>query len=326
MVRYWLWDGSVRRVGRSDWAQPILLFATVAGSGYAANVPAPAAGPELTTEQLRAVGITVARPLAAHGSERVAGVGLVLDGAALIADQGEWMAASATAHAASTELKRLQSLHAAGAGASQKTIDAAQAEQIRASALSATAAARFAAAWGPLAALSHARRQELIHAVRSGRSVLVRAEIPGRRSWGVLPSGAFLEVDGVQVSGRVVGLLGQTGDSQGAGLLMEVPLPPLGLGPGARLPLVLVSEQRTGLWVPRDALVFDQSGVFVYRQIRRLVESEKIRYLALKVEPLMLVGDGWLVRGLDGGEDIVMHGAGVLWSLQGMSSTVADED
>ncbi len=320
MVRYCLRGKPVRRVRRSDWAHPIWLLATCA------SVAAPVAGPELTTEQLRAVGITVARPLAAHASERVAGVGLVLDGAALIADQGEWMASSATARAASAELTRLQALHATGAGASEKAIDAAQAEQVRASALSDTAAARFAASWRPLAALSHARRQELIHAVRSGRSLLVRAEIPGRRSWGVLPREAFLEVDGVQVSGRIVGILGQTGDSQGAGLLMEVPLPPLGLGPGARVPLVLVSEQRTGRWVPRDALVFDQSGTFVYRQMPQVAGIEKIRYLPLKVELLMAVGDGWLVRGLDGDEDIVMRGAGVLWSLQGMSGTVADED
>jgi hypothetical protein len=38
-------------------------------------------------------------------------------------------------------------------------------------------------------------------------------------------------------------------------------------------------------------------------------------------------GDGWVVSGLDDDDNIVVHGAGVLWSLQGLGSfSAAEED
>jgi hypothetical protein len=302
------------------------LCASAAVVGKAGETPVRAENPALSAEQMRAVGITVARPLAAHGAERVAALGVVLDTASLIADQGEWTAAMVTERVSAGELKRLQALHAAGVGGSDKSIDAARAEQIRAWALRETAAARFASAWGPLAKMRPARREELTQALRSGRSLLVRAEVPGRRSWGTLPVEALLDVDGLQVSGRVLGVQARTGDSQGGGLLIQVPQPPVGLGPGARMPVALVFAQNSGLWVPRDALVFDQSGAYVYRQEPHVVGDGKIRYMPVKVEPFMALGDGWLVKGLTDAEAIVMRGAGVLWSLQGMSSTPTDED
>ena len=37
-------------------------------------------------------------------------------------------------------------------------------------------------------------------------------------------------------------------------------------------------------------------------------------------------GDGWLVGGLDDDDRIVVHGAGVLWSLEGVGEMPADDD
>jgi Ca2+-binding RTX toxin-like protein len=37
-------------------------------------------------------------------------------------------------------------------------------------------------------------------------------------------------------------------------------------------------------------------------------------------------GNGWLVAGLDDDDSIVVHGAGVLWSLEGLGSFSAEEE
>ncbi len=37
-------------------------------------------------------------------------------------------------------------------------------------------------------------------------------------------------------------------------------------------------------------------------------------------------GDGWLVDGLDDDDLVVVHGVGVLWSLEGIGSMPSDDD
>jgi hypothetical protein len=37
-------------------------------------------------------------------------------------------------------------------------------------------------------------------------------------------------------------------------------------------------------------------------------------------------GDGWLVQGVDDDDDIVVRGAGVLWSLEGVGTRASDDD
>jgi hypothetical protein len=44
------------------------------------------------------------------------------------------------------------------------------------------------------------------------------------------------------------------------------------------------------------------------------------------VKPLTRVGSAWLVEGLNRADPIVVQGAGVLWSLQGISSFSAAEE
>ena len=132
----------------------MVAAAAIAGDDddKAVNANSQAAHPGLTGEQQRAVGVIVAHPLPAKAPERIEGLGLVLDAAALIADSGEASAAVAAEHSASAELARLRALREGGAGASLKMIDAAQAEQARAQAQAQAAEARFASRWGPMAA------------------------------------------------------------------------------------------------------------------------------------------------------------------------------
>jgi hypothetical protein len=46
----------------------------------------------------------------------------------------------------------------------------------------------------------------------------------------------------------------------------------------------------------------------------------------VKVTLLLAYGDGWLVDGVDNDDDIVVQGAGVLWSLQGLGGLAVDDD
>jgi hypothetical protein len=290
------------------------------------SISAQSAQPSLNGEQQRAVGIAVAHPLAAKAPERIEALGLVLDATALISDMGETAAATVAEHSASAELARLHTLHEGGAGASLKMIEAAHAEQARAQAQAQSAAARFALHWGPLAALPMGVRQKLIEASTSGRSLLLRADLPGRHTLGTTLSKAVLDVDGIQVPGRVLGILRETTELQSVGLLIEVPNAPSGLGPGARVPVALLTDERKGLWLPRDALLYDENGAYVYKQLAKKTEAEKARYAPVNVRLLLPYGDGWLVDGVDDDDNIVVHGAGVLWSLQGVGARPVDDD
>ncbi len=193
---------------------------SVAAAGDAAQAVRGQSQPgisSLNAEQLRAAGISVAHPLVASTPARTAALGVVLDATDLISEAGEVSAAAAAEHAASAEVVRLRGLVSGGAGASLKMLESAQAEQARAQAQLETARARFALHWGPIAALSMSERQILIDGAAGGRSVLLRADVAGRHSVGAIPRDALLEVDGLQVPGRVLGALRQAGELQSAG-------------------------------------------------------------------------------------------------------------
>ncbi|MEP6883359.1 MAG: hypothetical protein ABJC66_01290 [Gammaproteobacteria bacterium] len=292
----------------------------------AATVGPQSAQPSLNAEQQRAVGIIVAHPPAAKAPQRIEALGLVLDATTLTSDLGDAGAAAAAEHSASAELARLRALHEGGAGASLKMIEAAQAEQAKAQAESQNAAARLALHWGPLAAQPVGIRQKIIEAATAGHGLLLRADLPGRHSLGVNPSKALLDVDGILVPGQVLGTLRQTSELQSAAVLIEVPNAPSGLGPGARVPVALLTAQRSGVLLPRDALLYDENGAFVYKQLTKKAPTENSRYAPVKVHLLLALGDGWLVDGVDDNDDIVVHGAGILWSLQGVGTQQHDDD
>jgi hypothetical protein len=280
----------------------------------------------LNREQQAAVGLRIARPQRASAPERLNVLGLVLDPAALVADAGDLSVTTAAEKSSSAELARLHELYQGGAGASLKAFQAAQADQARLQAEKEAAAARFAQRWGPLAELAPAARQRVIDAAASGTSLLVRAELSGSHSVGELPTGAILNVDGVQVAARVLGALRQFSELQSAGLLLEVSHPPKGLGAGARVPLELLRANRSGFVLPREALFYDENGVYVYKQLTQEKAAQIFRYAAQKVRLLLPYGDGWLVQGVDSDDDIVVHGAGVLWSLKTGGAQAADDD
>jgi hypothetical protein len=305
----------------------ILCSLAFAGDDDDALKPGAASeAPALDAEQQRAVNLQTAHPAATTVPERTNALGVVLDATTLVSDASERTVAEAEEQAVSAEAARLRGLYKAGAGTSLKVLETAQAEEAKAHAEAVVAAVRFAQHWGPLAKASPAIRQQQLDAVTSGRSLLVRADLPGQHILGALPSRAVLDVDGIEVPGRVLGALTQFSDSQSAGLLIQIDHPPLGLAAGARIPLWLYGGQRAGMLLPRDAILYDENGAYVYKRTAPRTAAEKTRYLPVKVTLLMPYGDGWLVQGVDDDDEIVVHGAGVLWSLEGVGARAADDE
>jgi len=282
--------------------------------------------PKLSLEQQRAAGIVVAHPLNAELAQKDDALGTVLDVADLIAQAGDADATAAVARAAAAEAERVRGLYKAGAGAALKTLEAAQAEQARTRAQADAAAAKFGAQWRPVATMSGSARQKLIDAVAAGSTLLVRADLAGRHLIGSLPTRALLDVDGIGVPGTILGTLAQRGEeAQGAGVLVEVRNPPAGLGPGARIPVALLGATRSGVLVPRDAVLYDDGGPLVYRQLAAKPGDKEAHYSPVRITLLQPHGDHWLVGGIDDDDNIVVHGVGVLWSLQGIVGHAAGD-
>jgi hypothetical protein len=318
--------------GRTKRALQFACYAILCSLAFAGDDDdAPKSGdasqtPALDAEQQRAVNLQVAHPVAAKVPERTTALGVVLDATTLLSDASERAVAEAQQQAVSAEASRLRGLYKAGAGPSLKMLETAQAEEAKARAEAELAAARFAQHWGPLAKESPATQQLQLDALTTGRTLLVRADLPGQHVVGKLPARAVLDVDGIEVPGRVLGPLVQFSDSQSAGLLLQIDHPPLGLAAGARIPISLYGAERAGMLLPRDAILYDENGAYVYKRTAPRTAGEKTRYLPVKVTLLVPYGDGWLVQGVDDDDEIVVHGVGVLWSLEGVGARAADDE
>jgi hypothetical protein len=283
--------------------------------------------PALSTEQQRAVGIVVAPAPAANLPQRIDAYGRVLDSSQLVGDAGRLDSSRAAQRAAAAQTARLHGLYR-GANASLKALQAAEAQQTEAQVRLRQAQTEFLLHWGPLALLGDARRAALIKQLAAGRQLLLRADLPGRHSLGLgtMPTQALVDVDGVKVEARVLGPLPQSAaQMQSAGLLLQIPHPPAGLGPGAELPVMLQGGDRNGRLVPDGALLYGEHGAYVYHLLPDKRKDGDSQFAPAPVTLLQPVGEDWLVTGLHADERIVVHGAGVLWSLQGLGN-ISDED
>src|SRR5207248_2131476 len=169
-------------------------------------------------------------------------------------------------------------------------------------------------------------------AARAARGAHPRPAAPGARRCSRAPPRqhrrphAVVVIDGVNVSARVLGPLPRTdGPAQTAGWLLQLERTPGALGPGARIEVRLQAAATSGLLVPAEALVYAEKGSYVYRR-HRTSSAAGFHYEAVPVRPMSRVGSAWLVEGLAPEDQVVVQGAGVLWSLQGVGSFSAAEE
>jgi hypothetical protein len=280
----------------------------------------------LTQSQQQAVGLRIDHPMQMASPQLIDAYGLVLDPVALVTDAGRMDSTQAATDAAAADVARLDGLYRNNADASLKALQASRSVAIEAAAQAQTAAVTFRLQWGPVAALSAASRRELIDALSAGRQLLVRADVPGYPLLSTVAPRAVLSVDGLSVAARVLGPLARTdAQSQGAGWLLLVERRPEGLGPGARTHVRLQAAAADGMLVPAAALLYGEHGAYVYREVSGS-GTDKAQFAAAPVKLLVRVGDGWLVEGLGRSDSIVVQGAGVLWSLEGISTFSAAEE
>jgi len=308
----------------------------LAASAYAAEPPEadeeqPVRGGDarllaLTPSQEQAVGIRIEHPLALSGVPQIEAYGTVLDPVALVGDMGKVESTRAAAAAAAADAARQERLYRDNAQASLRALQTSQAQAVEAAAQARAAALGFRLQWGPLALRSAAEQHTLLEAATQGQLLLLRADVPGQPLGSTIDPHALVRVDGVSIAARVLGPLPRTdGPSQSAGWLLQIEHAPAGLGPGARAAVQLRSAAVGGLLVPADALLYGEKGAYVYRRVSA-GGGDTFRFAPVNVRPLARVGSAWLVGGLERGDQVVVRGAGVLWSLQGLGTFSAAEE
>jgi hypothetical protein len=281
----------------------------------------------LSRSQQEAVGIRIDHPLALSASPPLAGFGTVLDPVALVTDLGRVESTQAASAAAAADAARLERLYHDESQASLKAWQLAQAQAAEARAQERAALLTFNLQWGPLASLGPAQRLSLLDGVSHGHALLLRADLPGRPAGTAVERRALVQVDGVSMAAQVLGPLPRTDPvAQSAAWLLEIEHAPPGLGPGARALVTLQGAHEGGLLVPAAALIYEADSAYVFRASHEK-DAPTLQYSAVAVKPRSRVGAAWLVDGLNRSDEIVVQGAGVLWSLQGIGSfSAAEED
>jgi hypothetical protein len=314
----------------------MLAALLLASAGVAAEPPEPpqdsprARRPvelSLTLSQQQAVGIRSEYPLALATAPALEAYGMVLDPLTLATDAGRMESTEAAATAAAADAARQHRLYRDEAQASLKAWQASQAQAVEAAAQARAAAMTFRLQWGPLAHWSASRRRALLEQLSGGRQRLLRADLPGQHVVSAIEPAALVEIDGVNITARVLGPLPRTdAQSQSAAWLLLLEHAPEGLGPGAPALVRLQSAAAAnGVLVPPAALLYAEDGTYVYRQVHA-GGTDRFVYAPVRVRPLARVGSAWLVEGLTRTDPVVVQGAGVLWSLQGISSFSAAEE
>jgi hypothetical protein len=251
------------------------------------------------------LGVQVLPLAAVELPEEVRGFGRVLDPGALAAPLYDRDAAHAAFDAADREHHRVETLQRGNAN-SRRDLEAARAAVERERARLERAENRLISAWGR----AGAGREDLPALVRSlvaRESSLARIDVPlGGEVPGAAATARVARTEASD-SGVAAQLLGPAPDvdptTQGRGvlLLIERPWPP-----GTALVgwITLAGSSRTGVEVPRSALV--REGGKAYAYVNTGEDAFARRALVLE-RP---IGDGWFVSGgLTAGERVVVAGA-----------------
>ena len=315
----------------------ILAFALAAGCGREGAAPGASQvrgserqvpGVTLARERQAAAGLELRALEAATWRPGVSAAGSVLDPVPLAALAAELSTAEAARDASRAELARTRTLHADAANVSKRSLESAQA-QFRADDDHATLAERqLAMGWGrAIAGLAGAERDALIARLIDGRAAIARVDLPagelGQAAGGdAAAAGADSPVEPVAAR---VSVLGSDAPSVAAAAIEDAPavnpelpgrsfllrLDPAGsrLRPGAAISarLELAGEPRSGVVVPRDALV--RFGGLAWAYVKR--GDDRFERLAV---PLDAPADGgWFsTERFAPGDEVVVTGAQLL--------------
>jgi len=296
---------------------PILALALMTGAAAAAGA---VVNMDLATQ--RRVGV-VSQPIAAsrHVPE-VRGFAKVLDPGPLASLDSDIAQAAAAAQASSAEFQRSKALNAADQTVSRKAVEAAQAQSAADQAKLSLLRRRLGLEWGGgVAALSDSRRSALIREVASGRAALVRIDTPSGRG---LPGLKSLSID-VGSSGQTRAVVlgpARTADTQllSPGLVAVASGPGVsGLSVGLTTPVSFpAGAGEAGVVLPRSALIRTAGQTWAY--VRRSPTSFERRSVAGSPQG----GGLFTVQGVAPGDQVVVSGAGALFTAEGHGGGDAD--
>ncbi|UVO53751.1 hypothetical protein [Sphingomonas sp. SUN039] len=287
------------------------------------SVPPATVQPLTLDEKAKArASVRVVTLAATQASAEVTGFARGLDVGTLAVIDAEAKAADATAAASRAEAGRLATLASQDQSASRRSVEAARAQSQADDARAQLARRRVGLEFGPgLARLGSGGISALVSEIANGRAALVRIDIANI----VLKPGSSVRIgDGANSAGvRVLGAAA-TADAklQSAGVLAIVRGNAAdGLLAGRILPAFAdTGSSRTGVTVPRDAIVRYQGGLWVF------VEKPDKSFARVELVDARAVDDGWFVPGgLTPGTRIAVSGAGSLMAIE-KGGEPADED
>ena len=253
--------------------------------------------------------------------------GLVLDPVTLVSDAGRMDSTQAAAAAAAADVARLDGLYRNNADASLKALQASRSQAAEAAAQAQSAASHLQVAVGAgggtgRRASQRADRGTGCRPAPAGARRRARSPAAGRDC--ATRAGDRRRHQHRGASARTVAAHRSRNRRAPAGCCRST-TGREGLGPGARARVQLQAAsvgRRAGagrgaaLWRARAPTFTARSAA----------ADDKAQYAAAPVKLLGRVGDGWLVEGLGRSDSIVVQGAGVLWSLEGISTFSAAEE
>jgi hypothetical protein len=259
------------------------------------------------------IGLQTAGLEAAQLSPELKAYGRVLDPSGLASLVAEFVTADAASQASQAEFKRLKIL-AEQSNASERAVQTAQAAAVHDQAQLQSVRLRLLAGWGS-AISQRSDLPDLVAALGSQSSALVQVQIPAGYSLPGMPKNARLFALGDETKSITAELLGSApavdAQMQGRGFLLLVTPNPAGLVPGAAVTAYLnfPGEPRTGVLLPRSAVVRFNAGTWIYLQTSDNTFQRQIVVLEAPLEK------GWFVAaGLTPQDKVVVTGAQQLLS------------
>lgn len=298
------------------------VLSSLIGLGIVSKVlAAPLAMPVATQQRL---GIATSPLVSIRHSETVSGYARILDPLPLASLDADLASAIAVAEASRAEADRTRLLNAGGAAVSTRAAEAAQA-QARVDAAHVTLLRRqLALQWGPIAALTDARRSALIYLLTTGRAALVRIDSPGAAGQGALSS---VDVSFQGLGTVHVAILGsaRTADTRmGSPGLIGKATGPLAerLAVGLTTPVNLpVRGGGSGVVLPRTALLRTAGQTWVYVKLGPTTFERRAVLGAVATDTGLFA-----VKGFAAGDPVVTQGASMLFSAETASANPASRE
>ena len=266
----------------------------------------------IETNLQQSIGLQIASLQAAKLEPQVKAYGRVLDPSGLAALAGDLLTAQAAQRASEAELKRTKTL-AAQSNASEKAVQSVEAAAAHDQAQLQSVRLRLLSSWGSAIAQRN-DLPELVQSLGSLSVALVELELPAAEPISGPPTAARLYPLGGGTNAIDAQVLGPAPSvdpqMQGHGFLLQVNSNP-GLVPGAALTgyLTLPGEPRTGVLLPRSAVVRFGGSTWIYAQMS---DNTFQRETVILDTPL---ADGWFVGSdLKPNDKVVVVGAQQLLS------------